>query len=115
MEQADFGSPQAVAMGGEEQRPIALALDDGKQPPDFIGSQKFDGGQAHGPDAWRHGKGLPPADQLKDGDDDVAGAAEQAADNPVAGVLLRGRSERLAAVGTVVGHGRGDYCSKEFI
>src|SRR5437773_1963503 len=62
------------------------------------------------------GEQLPPADQLQDGHDDVAGAAGQATDNPVAGVRLGRAGELPAAVGAAVFH-RDFYvtASKEFL
>jgi len=55
---------------------------------------------------------LPPAHHLQDGDDDVAGAASQAPDDPVAGVLLGRCGEGPAAMGAVVGHGSGVTAQK---
>ena len=54
--------------------------------------------------ARERGTTLPPADQLQDWHDDVAGAAGEAADDPVAGVLLGRAGELPAAMGAVVGH-----------
>jgi len=44
------------------------------------------------------GCGLPPADELQNGHDDVAGAGGEATDNPVAGVWLWRTVQRSAAV-----------------
>ena len=62
-----------MAVGHKEQGPVALAIDRTKEPPGFIGGQEFDGGQASSFGGRGHGSGLPPAHELKHGDDDVAG------------------------------------------
>ena len=47
---------------------------------------------------------LPPAHEFQDGNNDVAGAAGQAADDPVASVGLGGAGKLPAAVDAMVGH-----------
>src|SRR5437879_4843498 len=48
--------------------------------------------------------GLTPAHQLEHRDDDVAGGAVQALDEPVAGVTLGRALQLTAAMGAIVGH-----------
>ena len=112
LKQTDFRSPEAVAVSGQEQGIVAVALllDKQKQPAQLVGRKKFyflDAGSGGAVAAAGQGVvaiRLPPAHQLEHRDDDVAGAAGQATDEPVA-LFLLGRAGKLpAAMGAIIGH-----------